>query len=129
MFNPVINNLISNINQEITNVNLDYIKGNLIKIAFYIINETNNFSIKYIKYKEQHPYLLVPCKNIYYNLVPEKAVIINLITNEKNIITHMIIINRIKSKTDLIEMYYEIELFFNYHNEDINNKIQSLIYQ
>ena len=124
MNNPVINKLILNIDRGIKYGNLEYINVNLVSIAIYIINQTSDFSIKYVKYKEQHPYLLVPCGYINpINNTPDKAVIINPETNEKIIINFMDIIDRIKNKTDLIEMYYEIDLFFNYQNEDINDLI------
>lgn len=124
MNNLVINKLIFNVDRGIKYGNLEYVNVNLVSIAIYIINQTSNFSIKYVKYKEQHPYLLVPCGYIDpLNDTPDKAVMINPNTNEKIIITLMNIIDRIKSKTDLIEIYYEIELFFNYQNEDINDLI------
>lgn len=128
MNDPIINNLLLKVDVGIINNNIDYIKEKLIKLAIYIINETYDFSNKYVIYKDKHPYLLVPCKNIHYspagyNMTPDKAIIINPLTNEKNIITLMNIIDRIKSKSDLIEMYYEIELFFNYYGEVISNLI------
>ena len=124
MNNLVINKLIFNVDRGIKYGNLEYVNVNLVSIAIYIINQTSNFSIKYVKYKEQHQYLLVPCGYIDpLNDTPDRAVMINPNTNEKIIITLMNIIDRIKSKNDLIEMYYEIELFFNYQNEDINDLI------
>ena len=122
MNNPIINKLMLNVHQGMIYANSEYININLAKIAIYIINQTIDFSIKYINYKEQHPYLLVPCGYINpIDGIPEKVVMINPKTNEKVIICYADFINRIKSKTDFIEMYYEIDLFFNYQNEDINN--------
>lgn len=122
MNNIVINKLMLNVDKGIKYGNLEYVNVNLVSIAIYIINQINDFSIKYVNYKEHHPYLLVPCGHINpINNTPDKAVIINPNTNEKIIITLIDIIDRIKSKTDFIEMYYEIELFFNYQNEDIND--------
>lgn len=124
MNNPVINKLILNVDKGIKYDNLEYVNINLVSIAIYIINQISDFSIKYVKYKEEHPYLLVPCGHIDpINNTPDKAVIINPKTNEKIIIKFIDIVDRIKSKTNFIEMYYEIDLFFNYQNEDINDLI------